>query len=353
MRSPSEGLIATASPADTTSTERAAALTYAVRGWKVLPVRGKRPLTRHGVNDATTDASVIEGWFTVWRDAGVAIRTGDGVVVVDIDPRHGGHTTLAMLQEEYGELPPTATVTTGSGGRHFYFIGDARCGVLGRGVDLKGRGGCVVAPPSPGYEWECEGPLADLPAWVLISRKAPTPKIPDELPERIERGDRNRTLFAFARRMRAWGSGVAGIEAALLAINREQCAPPLPEREVRRIARSAASYEVLPPWKLHPAEFALSAGVSSTATVLLLAMSKNCGPNGVLDAPIARLCRWTGCSRTAVKDAIHELEVGGRIKVVRRHHKASLYRLVRPQPQPGLYLWWPDSDPLGETRGAR
>jgi hypothetical protein len=291
------------------------------------------------VNDATTDASVIEGWFTVWRDAGVAIRTGDGVVVVDIDPRHGGHTTLAMLQEEYGELPPTATVTTGGGGRHFYFVGDARCGVLGRGVDLKGRGGYVVAPPSPGYEWAHEGPLAELPAWVLISRKAPKRKAPDQLPERIERGDRNGTLFAFARRMRAWGSGAAGIEAALLAINREQCAPPLPEPEVRRIARSAASYEVLPPWKLHPAEFALSAGIGRTATVLLLVISKNCGPNGVLEAPIARLCRWTGLPDRTARRAISELEVGGHMKVVRRHRKPTLYRLLLPlTTPPGVHM---------------
>jgi hypothetical protein len=76
--------------------------------------------------------------------------------VVDIDPRHGGQVDPALMT-------PTAAVATGGGGWHLYYRhpGTATLAALpGRsGVDLKGDGGYVAAPPSvhPGtgkpYRW--------------------------------------------------------------------------------------------------------------------------------------------------------------------------------------------------------
>jgi hypothetical protein len=70
-----------------------AALGYARRGLRVLPVDGKVPRTGHGCKDATTDLAGIRGWWATWPDADVAIATGGGLAVVDVDPRGDGSAT--------------------------------------------------------------------------------------------------------------------------------------------------------------------------------------------------------------------------------------------------------------------
>jgi hypothetical protein len=84
----------------------------------------------------------------------VAIRTGaaSGLVVVDIDPRSGGDESLGGLVRS-GLLPPTARVVTGANGQHLYYRHPgqhipSRPLPGWRGVDIKGDGGYVVAPPS-------------------------------------------------------------------------------------------------------------------------------------------------------------------------------------------------------------
>jgi hypothetical protein len=155
---------------------REAALSYRKRGWRVLPLwwltgdcacprtsktrdeygrchsAGKHPITKHGVNDATTDEAVIRQWWTEYPQANVAIATGSasGLLVIDVDPRNGGNVTLEELVSRLGELPETIVVETGGGGQHYYFAapdGDV-VGALGDGVDVKFNGGYVVAPPS-------------------------------------------------------------------------------------------------------------------------------------------------------------------------------------------------------------
>lgn len=170
-----------------------AALEFAARGWRVLPLDGKAPagrLVRHGVNDATTDLSLIRGWFGYRPDLGVGVATGDGLVVLDVDPRNGGDRSLdAYLYNHRSRLPRTAEVLTGGGGRHLYFRGPA--GVRGRtiapGLDVKAAGGYVVAPPSihPSgreYVWHPDRALgstgvAILPGWIGAALSAPAPTV--------------------------------------------------------------------------------------------------------------------------------------------------------------------------------
>lgn len=133
-----------------------AALSYAARGWHVFPVKpeGKEPLTRHGLKDATTDHKQIRRWWGKWPDANIGIRTGkeSGLWVLDVDGSKGKES-LARLIEEYGDLPPTPTVITGKG-LHFYFEypPDSRisnsAGKIAPGIDVRGDGGYVIAPPS-------------------------------------------------------------------------------------------------------------------------------------------------------------------------------------------------------------
>jgi hypothetical protein len=66
--------------------------------------------------------------------------------------------------------------------------------------------------------------------------------------DKIPEGRRNDTIFRRACSMRAQGFDEESILTAILDVNRTQCDPPLPENEVRRIARSASKYEPGPSW---------------------------------------------------------------------------------------------------------
>lgn len=229
------------------------ALNYARGGWAVLPVkpRGKEPLSRHGVHDATRDETTIHAWWTQWPEANIAIATGrlSNLVVVDIDGTPG-ELSLRRLVAEFGGLGKTLVAKTGRG-RHFYFFcgAELRSRRLAPGIDLRGDGGYVVAPPSvhPGglrYTW-CSPclPLAALPAAWLSKLKAsrPVARRPDR--EKIPEGARNETLASLAGTMRRRGMSLAGIQAGLLAENNARCDPPLDEPEVCMIAASIARYE--------------------------------------------------------------------------------------------------------------
>jgi len=172
------------------------AIKYAQRGFAVFPLvtRTKEPATAHGCKDATRDPAIITRRWWSRASRGVAIRTGQAsrLIVLDIDPRHGGDESLADLEQKYGPLPSAPTVHTGSDGKHYYLAyplenlayppgaGEISCRVgLGgfSGVDLKADGGYVVAPPSihPNgnrYHWDVVHDLDStaippVPAWIL------------------------------------------------------------------------------------------------------------------------------------------------------------------------------------------
>lgn len=170
-----------------------AATTYAEHGWLVFPVaeRAKVPLAgTAGFRDASADP--LHALLTWQRrptaNVGVATGARTGLVVLDIDSYHDGLHTLQRLTAEHGPLPPTLTSRTGRGGYHAYFLhpgdGDIRCGAgqLGPGLDVRGDGGYVVAPPSIGptggrYVWVRRVSPKPLPPWLLqlIRPAAPPP----------------------------------------------------------------------------------------------------------------------------------------------------------------------------------
>lgn len=140
----------------------------------------KRPLTPHGFKDASDDPATIAAWWKRWPDALTGMPTGAGLVVIDTDLKNGkdGESSLCELEGVHGVLPPTRTVETMNGGLHRYFTGPAdtkiQCSAdkLGRGVDIRGDGGYVIIPPSPGYVVAVDMPIAPLPdAWVALLTK--------------------------------------------------------------------------------------------------------------------------------------------------------------------------------------
>lgn len=199
-----------------------AALWYAVRrGWRVAPLHdvvkgrcscgktdddhfrrqgGKHPLHKGWQENATTDPDTITGWWRFRPNANIGIATGEasGIFVLDVDPDNDGFETLEKLEAEHGTLPPTWTVETGSGGLHYYFQWpgfDLRnsAGKLGRGLDTRGNGGQVVAPPSvsgKGPYISSKTPvLAEAPAWLLdLLRPAPPRPVVPAVPFVVESG---------------------------------------------------------------------------------------------------------------------------------------------------------------------
>lgn len=260
-----------------------AALIYALElGWRVFPLHsivdgacscgaasctgtkpGKHPRTQRGCLDATTDAAQIKAWWGQWPDANVGVATGSGLVVIDIDPRHGGEEGFDDVVDRLGRLPDTVEAITGSKGRHIYLrVPDGievrnSAGTLGLGVDVRGEGGYVVAAPSTHvsggvYGWELssrptEVEVAEMPrAWLdAVCRRPKLRAIKGGAGagSQVVEGARNDTLFRRACAMRDQGWDEAEILAALNAFNTSKCVPSLDPAEVKSIAASAARYD--------------------------------------------------------------------------------------------------------------
>ncbi len=255
-----------------------AALAYAEEGVAVFPLynplpdgtcscgkvdcgksTGKHPRTATGLKAATTDRDQIERWWTDWPDANIGIPTGavNGLVVVDVD-HAAGEESLARMTDKYGPLPATKKVKTGNGYQLYFKHPGGKVKSAAPfcreypNVDSRGDGGYVVAPPSLHYSGvrytvdpSTPSELADLPKWLseLINAKPSERHLSIVANDGIPDGSRNCTLASVAGSMRARGMTLEAIEAALLTTNEQQCNPPLPDDEVRAIARSIARYE--------------------------------------------------------------------------------------------------------------
>jgi hypothetical protein len=234
----------------------AAALRYAARGWRVLPLRGKVPLAgSNGCHGATTDRGAISDWPP---GVNVGIATGHGFVVLDVDPRHGGIDALEELERRYGELPATAAVESGGDGWHYYFAAAGLgCSKLFPGLDLKGAGGYVVAPPSVhpltgcAYRWEDKREPVPLPAWLerLLrdrqnGRARPASEWHELARDGVSEGERNIACARLAGHL--LGRGVDSHVALELvrAWNATRNRPPLADAEVIRAVESIAAREL-------------------------------------------------------------------------------------------------------------
>ena len=157
-----------------------AALALARVGLAIFPCwpRGKTPLTTNGHLDATCDEAAIRAWWRRWPNANIGVRTGaqSGLTVVDLDGDEG-ERLLALLVERFGTLPPTSESTTGKG-RHLWYALPEGSGPVpsstGKGLDIRGDGGYVIAPPSVHptgrrYCWSVDSAsaFAAAPTWLL------------------------------------------------------------------------------------------------------------------------------------------------------------------------------------------
>lgn len=195
-----------------------AALAYAARGWRVFPIYritqgacscgkptcsspGKHPRIRSWQTKATTDRAQILGWWRRWSQSNIGVATGaeSGIVVVDVDPRHGGNASLAKLN-----LPDTYAVSTGGGGRHLYFKHPGlevanSAGTIALGIDIRGDGGYVVAAPSNHASGERYAVLADVPLVALPSQLLSSDRDSDSRSRRRSGGEAARQKEGYHR----------------------------------------------------------------------------------------------------------------------------------------------------------
>lgn len=184
-------------------------------------------------------------WFHN-QNYNLGIVTGEvsGITVLDIDSKEGYELALQK------GLPETPTVKTGRGYHLYFKYKEGARNFQKRadlpGIDLRGQGGCVVAPPSlhimtgGRYLWEKgksldDLELAELPDWVLA--KAPEEKKPLlQLVKGVPKGSRNESL---ARLAGNWVKTMTLDEVSSTALEWNQtCEPPDDEQQVLRTVKS-------------------------------------------------------------------------------------------------------------------
>jgi hypothetical protein len=298
----------------------------------------KHPRISGWQTKATTKSSQIEKWWRLWPEANIGLVTGDGLIVVDLD----GPEAEAYAEER--GLPSTASVKT-SRGWHLYYAGDGPCRVgIGPGVDVRGNGGYVVAPPSvhktgAEYTWinALETTLAEVPAWVLDKSGTPSVSRPPRsaTPTRVrskgrswqfDEGERNDGLFRLGSAMRGMGMSEDEIGAALDVANHERCMPPLADKEIESIVAGVSCY---PCGRLIDKTL-LSLKLGSYATTVYLALRTSCDSNGECRRSFPSLSSQTGMARTTVIKAVKDLTHAGFIRQTRQPYKCNLYKLLDP-----------------------
>jgi hypothetical protein len=125
----------------------------------------------HGLHDATTDAAQIQAWWTAHPTGNIGLRTGVTFDVIDLDSEAA--VDALELARDGRERISGPVVATAKGFHYFVQptgLGN-RAAVL-PGVDFRGTGGYVVAPPSvhpsgARYRWIIQDALRPAPSWLV------------------------------------------------------------------------------------------------------------------------------------------------------------------------------------------
>jgi hypothetical protein len=236
------------------------ALALAKQGMAVFPCRcrDKRPATANGLKDATTDPEQIITWWTEQPGYNVAIATGaiSKIFVVDADGPD------AALELRRLNLPATVEAITARG-KHLYFRYPGTsvrntAGKIAPGIDTRGDGGYVLAPPSVNpsgvlYRWAPNGArtAAVAPDQLItkISEHAngkatPAAEWQQLFTSDIPEGQRDCTLTRMTGKLLRHCINAADVLGIIQSINIARCRPPLPSEDIERIVESIAEREL-------------------------------------------------------------------------------------------------------------
>ena len=240
----------------------AASRDYAALGLRGVPTGGedgKTPLIR---NWQRVGLGAVEQLAEKFPYANIGLIDGDrgGITRIDVDDPALEDSVI----ERFGDTP--VVVATPSRGSHYYYraSGERRIiGLDGEKIDLLGRGGLGIAPPSihptkGPYRFR-RGGLADferLP--TILSGSLPDdayekPKLKLSTPidsdpggsgreQHVQAGRRNKWLFQRALRLARECDAFDEL-IDVLRVENENCDPPLPPARVITTARSAWKFE--------------------------------------------------------------------------------------------------------------
>lgn len=240
---------------------------YYNKRWGVIPLKhkSKAPNLLKGHDFLKRRAEEHEFENFDFKNIGIVTGAVSRIIVVDIDEQDKAYK---WLEEQGHQLTETVTAKTGKG-LHYYFkhpgyqIGSKiKCLP---GMDFKGDGGYVVAPPSTvektveaekgirskvesSYEWirsPEDTEIAECPEWLLQelikqSERSTSPPLVEEL---IPEGSRNTTLFSRARSLFKQGYNEGEVYGLLNNLNQSRCIPPVDSNELDEIIASAANYD--------------------------------------------------------------------------------------------------------------
>ncbi len=231
----------------------------------VCKAPAKHPVAQfapRGLKDASKDPAIVRKMFGGFGFRNVAIATGgiSGIVVLDVDAKNGGYESLTALEAQHGALPPTLNFNTGGGGKHYVFRHPGSeirnsAGQLGSGLDVRGDGGYIVAPPSRhisgGLYQLAEGcdldtPIAPPPAWLLRlmqqsggnSASLGKPTVANLVRGTLPGGQRNTSITRIVGHLLAKRVDPHICLDLMLAFNEARCNPPLDASEVAGIVAS-------------------------------------------------------------------------------------------------------------------
>lgn len=220
---------------------------------------GKHPRFKDNLNSATGDPVKIKQWWTQWPKANIGIVTGNQLIVIDVDQRHGGLKSIQEVFTYSPNLKNTLIASTGDGGFHYYAKVPLAAGKIGSrvgvwdGIDIRGDGGYVVAAPSlhrkgRRYQWmQEESSFSELDVKFLEKIRRQLSETTDlllkaESSTKIPEGQRNDTLFRIACQKCSIRWAKEETLAHITRQNHERCDPPLSSDEVAKIVENAYNY---------------------------------------------------------------------------------------------------------------
>ena len=207
---------------------------------------------------------MIRQWWHQNPQFNVAIATGSvsGLFVLDIDGLDA-EFALRKLEAEHDALPATVEVITARG-RHLYFSWPEipvrnSTGKIAAGVDVRGDGGYVLAPPSihpsgRAYCWtvDCGKAIASAPTWLLdkiaertsAGQAAPSSEWRALVANGVAEGARDCTVTKLTGYLlRRYVDPLVVLELVQI-FNIARCVPPLPDEDIERIVNSIAGKEL-------------------------------------------------------------------------------------------------------------
>lgn len=229
------------------------------------------PLAPNGLLNATSHIETIKRWWGVPYNIGIRTGAASDIVAIDIDPRHGGVEALAELERRFGALPLTWRFLTGGGGEHVLFrhprrpVPNNAATKLGPGLDVRGDGGYIVAPPSlhiSGRRYAISVDhqpdivaLAELPVWLTTMVAKPAkpngPRVaamPESwrrlVAEGVSEGCRNDAIARLAGHLLRKRVDPLVVLDLCRTWNSCRCRPPLTEAEIVGTVNSIAAREI-------------------------------------------------------------------------------------------------------------